>query len=293
MRLGLSEIMRCMFVMDMIAITGCFSLPANRDSHRESAVCSNDEIRSPVIDTSCHPVLDGIESIVEWPKRLIGGDEVGDDQLALETVEKLQQYLAHRGLHEVNVVFNEYSPKAQWQRLRGNKRIAPGWKYSVGAATVVAGTIFPARVFDRNVYNPFTNTLQINSDRPFEILTQSVVAHRVEQKSWRGLYAASMQLPPVGMMSQLGAGYEVVQYAKLQGDWELEQSGYRELYPQTAMVGMMVAGPFVPFYAMPVIAVGGRFVGTQVANRKIEYREKEREDSQSVGHSLVASEVQR
>ena len=289
----LSPVKRCMFAIGLISMIGCSSLPTRSENHRELAACSNTETRSIAIDTTHHPVLDRIEYAVEWPKRLIGGGDTDEDQLSPETIEKLQQYLVDNGLDEVGVVFNEYSPKAQWQRLKANKRIAAGWKYSVGTATFVAGTIFPARVFDRNVYNPFTNTLEIHSDRLFEIITQSVLAHRAEQKRWRGSYAALVQLPPVAMVARTGAGYEAVEYAQQQGDWELEQSGYRELYPQTAMVGTMAASPFMPFYAMPVIGIGGQFVGTQIANRKIEYRKKERERSQSEGHSLVASELQR
>lgn len=275
----------------LFALAGCVANPFESSRYRGATECSMTEIRSPIIHTRPHPRLDRWERLVEWPQRLIGRAAQDDIALSEETVEMLRQYLAENGLRDVRIVYNEYSPLAQWWRLRENERISAGWKYSIGTATVIGGTLFPARVFDRNKYNPFTNTLEINSDRPFEILNYAVVAHRVESHDWRDLYVVTTQLRPIGMVNRLNAGYEALDYARSQNDWKLEQAGYRQLYPQTANLGTIAAAPFLPLYAMPLVGLGGNMVGTHVANRTIEKLEHERSEHESSGAPLTSREA--
>ncbi len=105
------------------------------------------------------------------------------------------------------VVVDKYDPNDQWKRLRENDRIAPFWKYSVGAITCAGYTILPNRIFGGDRYNPFTNTLNLSSDVPAMVLAEAAYAKDIHGQKHPGAYASIVndlpasyeeQVPPAG-----------------------------------------------------------------------------------------------
>ena len=50
---------------------------------------------------------------------------------------KLRSYLDQNDLADVSIYVNCYDPKEQWHRLKENKRIGAGWRYSLGTLSMV------------------------------------------------------------------------------------------------------------------------------------------------------------
>ena len=65
----------------------------------------------------------------------------------LETEQNLAQYLEANGLTSTKVRINQYDPIGEWRRLRANKEVGAGWRYTVGAFGTVIYTVLPGRVF--------------------------------------------------------------------------------------------------------------------------------------------------
>jgi len=206
--------------------------------------------------------LDRIGWVVGLPARILTlNKKVNNHDISPETVETLQDYLEQNDITDVYVAINQYDPKGQWKRLRENNRIAPAWRYSAGTLTWLGYTLFPGRVFGGDRYDPFSNTLNLNSDVPALVLSEAAYAKDIHSQKHPGAYATLVNdLPLLTLWRQGKAASDVLSYAQLQEDWDLEKEAYHVLYPQLASGAVGTAGPFVPVYG-PFLGLGGALVG--------------------------------
>ena len=61
---------------------------------------------------------------------------------------------------------NQYDPIDEFSRLRTNKTVAPGWRYTLGTVSVIGYTLVPGRIIGLDQYNPYTNSVYVYSDVP-------------------------------------------------------------------------------------------------------------------------------
>jgi hypothetical protein len=188
----------------------------------------------------------------------------------------LDEYLTRHHVGNINVVFNEYNTSHSFQRLRDNPHVSSAVKYTAGMATVVGGGLVSNQVFDRNVYNPFTNTLELNSDRPAEILALAAVARQKQSLSHSDGYAMLSAMPVAsGIIHALGAN-DAAEFAKEAELWEVEQQAHRDVCKHGSRATTMAVMTVAPYYAIPLIAVGGNLTAGKLAERRITQREEQR-----------------
>lgn len=220
--------------------------------------------------------LDRIGWVVGLPARILTlNKKVNNHDISPATLDTLQEYLERNDITDVYVAINQYDPKGQWKRLRENSRIAPAWRYSAGTLTWLGYTLFPGRVFGGDRYDPFTNSLNLNSDVPALVLSEAAYAKDIHSQKHPGAYATLVNdLPLLTLWRQGKSASDVLSYAQLQEDWELEKEAYHVLYPQMASGAVGTAGPFVPIYGH-FLGLGGAVVGHAAGRTVASVRESQ------------------
>ena len=222
--------------------------------------------------------LDGMQKIVELPSRVMLGGRLKADCLpSEETHEVLTDYLQENDLADIPVLVNDYDPLGQWQRLRENDQVSPGWNYTAGVVGLVNYTLFPGRVFARDTYSPFTNTLQVNTGRLSDSLHAAAYAKDIRARKTPGTYAVVNSLPGIALWKTTIAVHDVVGYAQAKDSWQLESGVYRDQYPQVAVKTMAPVGLFMTPVGNVALAVSGGAVGYAVGRTVEQQRLAERD----------------
>jgi hypothetical protein len=270
------------------ALSGCASDHYRYGRFNQSAVPFS-SIQRPIVEQGgVHPNLDRVERLLHAPGRKLSKwfgepyDPVREKQKQDQTLATSLSYLADHDLNDVHVEVRRYAPWEQWRRLRSNTRMSPIFKYTDGAARVLSGTLLPNRVFHSDSYNPYTNTLSINSDSPSSALIESAASRYSHSARYPGWRAASQNLPMMSVYHQSQIASEALSYVQAKRDWPLE----RELYPTA--YGSIGSSVFLEGYALnpatgpagliagPVASMVGSTVGTGIGNVAVQQREKER-----------------
>ncbi|HEV3338846.1 MAG TPA: hypothetical protein VG125_00770 [Pirellulales bacterium] len=222
--------------------------------------------------------LDRIGYVLGTPARIITlNKKMNNHDISPETLEKLKIYMAVNDITDVCVAVNEYDPKGQWQRLRENKRVAAGWRYSVGTLNWLSYTILPNRLFGGDRYSPYTNTLNLSSDVPAQVLSAAAYAKDIHSQRLPGTYAAFVNdMPVLSVVREAKAARDVLGYARARHDWKSEQQAYHVLYPQIGGATVGTAGVFVPTVG-PLLHLGGVAAGHAVG-RTVAYIQRPKEE---------------
>jgi hypothetical protein len=212
-----------------------------------------------------HPTLDRIAWVIGIPDRILPlNKKINNHQLSEETAAKLEEYLQKNDLTDVYITVNQYDPKGQWQRLRENRRIGAGWRYSLGTLNWISYTLLPDRIFGGDYYNPYTNSLSINSDVPAIVLYEAAFAKDVHACNLPGTYAAINELPVISIWRRERAMRDVLSYARAHDDWPIEREAYCVVFPQMGAESTMLAAPFIPTIWRPFLGIGGAVAGHAV-----------------------------
>lgn len=196
------------------------------------------------------PVLDGAGWVVGIPRKVLLWDRRADNHHVSDaTVAEVASYLQHRGLHDTTVRVNQYAPLEEWRRLRENHEIAPGWRYTVGSLKWLRYTLVPGRLFGKDEYNPYTNSLYLYSDIPTMGLAEAAYAKDIAERNHPGTYAAAQDLPVVSLWHETLATKEVSNYVAVHGSADEMERVRHDLY---ARYGLETAGA-----VSPVITDGG------------------------------------
>lgn len=226
--------------------------------------------------------LDRIGYVLGTPARVITlNRKINNHNISPETTEKLTTYLIENDITDVCVAVNEYDPKDQWRRLRENKRIAAGWRYSLGTLNWVGYTVLPNRLFGGDRYSPYTNTLNLSSDVPAQVLSAAAYAKDIHSQRLPGTYAAFVNdLPVLSVVREAKATRDVLSYARARNDWKAEQQAYHVLYPEMGGAIVGSAGPFVPTVG-PLLHLGGVAAGHAVG-RTVAYVQRPKDAKPAV-----------
>ena len=201
---------------------------------------------NPIAVGGHHPRIDQLESIVQAPRRFVVERLPQKWKLRLETdksedarredaVGLSQEYLCENDLNDVYVDVRRYEPGEQWARLYANDRIAPAWKYTGGSLSLIRYSLFPGRALHRDSYNPYTNTLSINSTKPIRSLLQAGNAKEYHKHNdWLGTYSAAQFLPVFPLVHKWNVSKDLIGYAQADGRWALERKLYPYVYGDVA-----------------------------------------------------------
>ncbi|MGN6546168.1 MAG: hypothetical protein ACTHK7_14030 [Aureliella sp.] len=244
---------------------------------------------NPITFGGEHPRLDRCERVVQYPietlkswfrRRDVPPPDPAEQRR--EAIYKAQEYLVLNELPDVQIDVREYDPAEQWQRLRANRRIHPAWKYTLGSISHLTYAWLPGRVFHYDSYNPYTNTLSINSTAPSMAVYEAAEAKIIRDRRRPGTYLAACYLPVFPLLNDVRVANDVLSYARVQQEWELEKELYPQIYSAfgrdlVAQATSVVPGTsYVPFYYKPLLLVGGRAAGNTTGHAVLKEREMER-----------------
>ena len=165
-----------------------------------------------------HKVIDGVGWAFGIPKKIILWDRRAVNHcVSAETQQNLAQYLNANGLVSTKVRINQYDPFGEWRRLRTNKEVGAGWRYTVGAFGTLTYTLFPGRLFGADRYNPYTDSVYIYSDIPCIAVEQASRAKLVHARAHPGTYAALTSLPVVRLWPSKQSKQDVLDYTLANG----------------------------------------------------------------------------
>lgn len=244
--------------------------------------------------------MDRMRQVAIFPQRLFCRDSTRlDPELSGPHRERLAEYLRQNDLADVRVLVNQYDPYGEWRRLQANDRISPAWRYTAGLFSLAGYTVLPGRVFGYQHYNPYTHSLSVNSDRVASAVYEAACAKQIQGSRLPGTYATLSRLPGISLWQTSHAVNDVLGYAALEEDWELEHEAYHECFPRIASGVIAPAQFFVtPAIGMVMMVSGGavgRLVGSMVESRRLADRksavENQEEDSKihTVGHWSIAN----
>ncbi len=209
-----------------------------------------------------HPHLDRLRDVVEFPRKLFRFGRP-DSRPTTEQVEQtVVTYLEKNDLTDVAVEVGEYDPSRQWRRLRENERVGPLWKYSVGSLTVVGYSLLPARAFGIDTYNPFTDTLIVNSRNPPRALFEAARAKALRGEQFVGSSVVLSSLPFIRSVADVRQASDVLSYLRAEEQWDLETAAYPQLYAGVGKEAIGLVGWFIPISLGPGLGIGGRILGS-------------------------------
>ena len=211
------------------------------------------------------PVLDGMGWVFGIPSKIILWDRrVENHNVSAGTEESIRRYLDDNDLEHVKVRINQYAPLGDWRRLRANKTVGWGYRYTLGALSVAGEAILPGRLFGGDHYNPFTGTIHLYSDVPAIALHEGGHAKDFTRRALPGTYALVTALPFGNLWPEAIATGDAITYAGQQADPELERESYRILFPAYGTYLGGSVGDYVTPVALPIYAgavVAGHAVG--------------------------------
>ena len=239
------------------------------------------ELKTEVLVGGDKPQLDRVESIVQtprkWVRQLFRRPELDESALQKQRTDAVQLasgFLAANGMDDVNIDVRMYDPKLQWQRMSENEDIAVVWRYTGGTASWLRYTLLPMRVFHTDHYDPYSNTLHLNSSRPFQALYESALAKEYQKQHklgpvdvGKGTYAMMQNVPLVPIVHNFNAASDVLTFANANLDAESENILYPLVYSRLGTTAVSEAlsvvnvAPNAPFYAAPLLRVGGGMTG--------------------------------
>lgn len=191
-------------------------------------------------------VIDSVGWVVGIPRKLMIWDRrIDNHDVSSNTTSTVSTYLSDRGLNDVKLRVNQYDPIGEWKRLIQNKRVSPGWKYTAGVLRTAEYTVLPGRIFGRDDYNPFTNTVSIYSDTPVMGLAPSAYAYDVHQRDLPGTYATFQSLPLIAMYHETIAAKDVIDYTMSKGTFHAPEVRHI-LYSRYGMEAGGEIGRFIP-----------------------------------------------
>ena len=254
---------------------GCATMPYRYGKFRSS---ENDSPSDVVFEYGRpQKTLDGIARMTgAWSRILSMNSHVNEHNLSEGTKAKLIAYLEENDLADVLVRVNQYDPKGEWRRLRENQRVGLGWRYTFGLLSMAQYALIPGRVFGGDQYNPFTNSLYLNSDVSAVVLHEAAFAKDVHSRSLPGSYAVFNEFPILSLWRHTRGVNDVLGYALTNDDWAVERETYRVVYPQMGVHAAALTGSFVPFWDGLLLTVAGAAAGHATGRIAIAQRTEER-----------------
>lgn len=209
-----------------------------------------------------HPnkVVDSIGWVVGIPRRIVLWDRrVDNHRVQPETMAEVATYAKLNELDGICVRVNQYAPLDEWKRLTNNDRISPGWRYTVGALSLVGYTLVPGRIIGVDNYNPYTNSVYVYSDVPALAIEAAAYAKDVRNRELPGTYAAVNALPVVSIWHETINTQDTLDYLQAHGTFEEQREGVAILYPN---YGASVGGAFGSLFGFSgLFEIGGAVVG--------------------------------
>lgn len=250
-------------IVSILALTGCATTPYRLGSASSYHTSPELAARTQTQIERGQPnvVIDSLGWVWGIPAKLtLFNHRVENHRIDEHTEAEIAAYLHDNELSTVKVRLNQYRPLDDWGRLRANKAVGAGWRYTFGAFTVLGETVLPGRVFGSDHYNPYTNTIHLYSNVPALAIHEAGHSKDYAQRKWKGTYAAFYGLPFVRLYQEVIATNDALGYVMETRDLDAQQDAYEILYPAYGTyVGSAISGPIPHGYFVGL--VGGHIAG--------------------------------
>lgn len=260
-----------LFAVTMILMcTGCVNGPRTfhasiRDVDHTFCAVENSADQRPtsnieIVQGNPSRIVDGLGWVIGIPRRIVLWDRrVDNHRVQPETMAEVATYAKVNELDGLCVRVNQYAPVDEWKRLTKNDRISPGWRYSVGALSLVGYTLLPGRIIGVDNYNPYTNSVYVYSDVPALAMEAAAYAKDVKHRELPGTYAAVNHLPVVSVWHETINTQDTLDYLQSNGTYDEQREGMAILYPN---YGASVGGAVGSLFGFTgVFEIGGAMVG--------------------------------
>jgi hypothetical protein len=220
-----------------------------------------------------------LEKIVQWPResiRKLSGRPALVPEAAVaqraEAVTQAEEYLLANGLDELFIDVRTYAPREQWQRLRANESLHPVFRYTGGSLSWLRYTLLPRTVFRSDHFDPFTNTLSLNSDDPARAILESARAKEFQRERWmgRGAYAMLQWMPLVPLIHETRSASDALTYSEHHLEGRLQDELYPAAYARVGSTAVSEAlsvfslSPGAPIFARPLLIGSGNLTGRSI-----------------------------
>lgn len=242
----------------------------------------------PVTYGESSPRLDRLEKLIQMPRQAVRewSGKPPEDPAELmarriESVAMSQEYLQVNGLDSVYIDVRVYDPREQWRRLKSNDAMHPIFRYTGGSLSWLRYTVVPRRVLRSDHFDPFTNTLSLNSSDPARAILEAAQVKEFYRDRWlgRGTYATLQYVPLVPLVHQARVAGDALTYA----EHHLSGRYLDELYPMSyAQMGstavseslsLVTLSPGTPFFTRPLLSGAGRLTGRMAGQWAVRERE--------------------
>jgi hypothetical protein len=206
-------------------------------------------------------VIDSVGWVWGIPGKIMLFDRrVENHRIDQQTESEIAAYLHDNELSSVKVRLNQYHPTDDWKRLVANKSTGAGWRYTIGALSVLGEAIFPGRVFGSDHFNPYTNTIHVYSNIPAIAIHEAGHSKDFARRKWKGTYAAVYALPFVPLYHEAMATNDALGYVMETRDLQAQREAFEILYPAYGTyAGSAISGGVPPGYLAGLI--GGHLAG--------------------------------
>lgn len=223
--------------------------------------CTAGDWESQIERGQPHKFVDGVGWVFGIPRRILLWDRrVENHNISLVTEDEVRNYIDSNQLTDVKVRLNQYAPGSEWSRLRENKAVSPGWRYTIGALSVLKYTVLPGRVFGGDSYNPFTHTVSLYSDVPAIGVHEAAYAADNARRTFRGTYGVLQGIDGVNVIHETNATRDALDFFDSQQAMSSTEEARRILHPlYGARVGSSIGGLFPDTQGLATI--GGALVG--------------------------------
>lgn len=232
-------------VIALCGLSGCATTPYRFGAaqwYRTSPELDATTARQPIERGEPNKVVDTFGWVWGIPNKIILWDRrIDNHRIGPQTEAAVADYLAKNELSSVKVRLNQYHPGDDWRRLAANDSVGAGWRYTLGALSVLGETIIPGRLFGGDHFNPFTNTIHIYSDVPAVAVHEAGHSKDFAQREWKGTYAAVYLLPGAPLYHEAKATNDALGYLLTEADEQTQKDAYEILYPA---YGTYVGGAF-------------------------------------------------
>jgi hypothetical protein len=247
---------------------GCASVPYREGvSFEDPRLPAEPVWEVQIVEGRPNRVLDASDWI--WPgswlgKLVLWDRRVDNHRIGEETKAILERYIAANELHHVKVRLNQYHPRGEFRRIRQNKSMGAGWRYTVGMISWLQYTLLPGRILGGDHYNPYSNTIHLYSDIPAIAVHEGGHAKDFAERKRKGTYAFIYVIPFVNLHHEALASNDALGYLRAHESPELQREGYRLMHPAYGTYLGANTGLLFPDYALPIYAgavIGGHITG--------------------------------
>ncbi len=225
-------------------------------------------------------VIDTIGNVFALPAKIILLNVKMDNHMvSAATEDELVRFIEWPKTRSAGTHFslNEYNPGLAFSRLVHNRKVAWPYRLLLGLpTTLITDVLLPGRLFagliGGDMYNPFTDTVQIYSDLPVVALHETGHVNDFNRKKYKGTYALLRIIPGVDLYQEYKATDAALVYLTEVGERDQEIEGYKILYPAYGTyIGNYMFIPGGPLIG----AVLGHIVGRTKAATKTRYYQRE------------------